>query len=299
MKVGSLFSGIGGIDLGFEREGFETRWFVENNEFCQKVLRKHWPSVPIYGDIRKINFRELEPVEIIIGGFPCQDISTAGHQKGIHAERSGLWSEYYRAICEIRPRIAVIENVPNLVNLGLDVVLTNLTEAGYNAEWFTLCASDFGALHKRERIFIVAYRGEVGCVELKSEIDAGESGKQAFSESFQSIIAYLDEIDREQIRGGKSYLKRCFVADNWKERIQRFREESLQGKQGFSWCKNVRRIEDLKGRTDIPEPLFRGSCDGVPCWAHRVAACGNAVVPQVAQFIARQIKERWINDQHV
>src|SRR3990167_7617774 len=114
MNVGALFAGIGGIELGFEREGFTTKWFVEKDEYCQAVLRKHWPDTPIYGDITKIDFRKLEPVDVLTGGFPCQDISNAGKRKGISGERSGLWKEYLRAISEIRPRIAFVENVSAL-----------------------------------------------------------------------------------------------------------------------------------------------------------------------------------------
>jgi DNA (cytosine-5)-methyltransferase 1 len=256
-----------------------------NCSICGCSLGKDWASateltdgtwahdycIPVYGDIRKVDFTKLEPVEVLTGGFPCQDISIAGLKKGIGAERSGLWSEFYRAICEIRPKIVLVENVPNLVNLGLDVVLANLAEAGYDAEWFTLCASDFGAPHKRERIFIFAYPND------KRHGRRSENGA----------------VERSQANGTKvsGRTNPNFVADDWQERIEGFKQETLQGVGGFSWCQNVRRIEDFKGRQDIPEPLFRGSRDGVPFWVDRVASCGNAVVPQVAQFIARQINE--------
>lgn len=168
MDVGSLFSGIGGIELGFERAGgFEVKWFVEKEPYCQAVLRKHWPRVPIYGDITTIDFTKLPKVDLLTGGFPCQDISVAGKRKGLAGARSGLWKQYARAIGEIRPKIAFIENVPNLVNEGFNVVLANLAEMGYDAEWCCVCASDFGALHKRERIFVIAYANGKRCNNSK------------------------------------------------------------------------------------------------------------------------------------
>ncbi|KKU10800.1 MAG: hypothetical protein UX13_C0003G0012 [Candidatus Woesebacteria bacterium GW2011_GWB1_45_5] len=144
--------------MGFEREGFQTSWFVENDPYCQAILRKHWPKTPIYGDIKKLDFTKLEHVDILTGGFPCQDISVAGKRKGMAGSRSGLWSEFSRAIGEIRPRYVVVENVPNLVNLGLEQVLADFARAGYDTEHFMLRASSFGAVHRRKRIFIIATR---------------------------------------------------------------------------------------------------------------------------------------------
>ena len=139
LKIGSLFSGIGGIELGFEKAGeFKTIWFVENNEFCQKVLRKHWAYAKIHGDIAKIRWNCLERPDILTGGFPCQDISVAGKGKGITGKRSGLWKYYAEAIGILRPKYAVIENVPMLINRGLNVILADLAKNGYDAEWFNL-----------------------------------------------------------------------------------------------------------------------------------------------------------------
>ncbi len=275
MKIGSLFSGIGGIELGFEREGFETKWFVEKNLFCQAVLRKHWPKVKIYGDITSIDFRKTEPIDVLTGGFPCQDISVAGKGKGITGERSGLWKEYLRAIREIQPKLTVIENVSELTNKGLDVVLANLAEAGYDAEWCDLRAADFGAFHRRERIFIIAYSYSNGFSSSR------ECSKERSLQSTQSEYKEC------------SSLSPVFFTNDISERIQRFKQETIQGKQGFSWGKDVRRVEDFFGRPDIPEPLIRRASDGVSnkSYKARIKSIGNAVVPQVAQFVARRIKE--------
>lgn len=180
VSVGSLFSGIGGIELGLEMAGgFETRWFVECNSFAAAVLRKHYSGIPIYPDITRIEWGAVEPVDMLTGGFPCQDISNAGKRKGIGGERSGLWKEYLRAIRSLRPKIILVENVSALTNRGLDVVLGDLSEAGYDAEWFDLRASDVGALHRRERLFIVAYSTKLGLYRQEDEQGLeGEGGSE-------------------------------------------------------------------------------------------------------------------------
>lgn len=334
LNVGSLFSGIGGIDLGFEREGFKTKWFIENNPYCQKVLKKNFPKGKVYSDITEIDFSKLEKVNVLTGGFPCQDISVAGRRGGItKGNRSSLWKYYSKAISQIRPKYALIENVPNLVNLGLDVVLSDLAKIGYNAEWFSLRASDFGAPHKRERIFIVAY--PIGHYDRKEKqefipekTDAQEHHRPQDSTSRESLravsrgwfkghadnnpvgIKSIDsnsdlfrftgkdsnkEYSEQQLRTDK--ISTFILTDDWSKRVQRFREESLQGKQGFQRFKDVRRVEDFYNRSDIPEPLIRRSGNGISTRmdgytrTERTKSIGNAVVPQVAQFIARRIKE--------
>ena len=157
MRFGSLFSGIGGMDLGLERAGMTCAWQVEIDEFCRKVLTKHWPNVPKFNDVREVGKHNLEPVDLIAGGFPCQDISHAGLRIGIDGKRSGLWSEFARIIRELRPRLALVENVPALADRGMDRVLGDLARLGFDAEWFVLSACAFGAPHTRERMFILAY----------------------------------------------------------------------------------------------------------------------------------------------
>lgn len=157
-KIGSLFSGIGGFELGLERAiPAETIWQVEQDKFCQSILKKHWPKAKIYDDVRNITKDNVEPVDILCGGFPCQDISIAGKTRGLKGEKSGLWWEMWRIISELRPRIIVLENVSNILRLGGREVVGSLAQIGYDAEWTTLRASDFGAPHRRERWFCVAY----------------------------------------------------------------------------------------------------------------------------------------------
>ena len=157
MKVLDLFSGIGGFSIGLERAGMETVAFCEQNLYCQAELKKSWPGVQVFDDIKGPNIYNVGLVDVICGGFPCQDISLAGKKEGIHGKRSGLWSEFKRIICEFKPPYCIIENVAALRGNGLVTVLQDLWEVGYDAEGAVISASEVGAPHLRERIFIVAY----------------------------------------------------------------------------------------------------------------------------------------------
>jgi DNA (cytosine-5)-methyltransferase 1 len=163
MHVLDLFSGIGGFSYGLEQAGFTPCAFCEIDLDCQAVLQKHWPCVPIYSDIRTLTARQLEDdqiasIQVICGGFPCQDVSVANPKgKGILGPRSGLWSEFKRLIAEIQPRYALIENVSALRAKGLTLVLQDLSAIGYDAEWHCIPASALGAPHRRDRIWIIAY----------------------------------------------------------------------------------------------------------------------------------------------
>ena len=162
LRVLDLFSGIGGFSLGLERTGgFKTVALCEIDPFCRRVLAKHWPEVPCYDDIRTLTADALArdgiAVDVICGGFPCQDISVAGKGAGLAGERSGLWREYSRLIGEIRPAYVLVENVAALLGRGLGDVLGDLAALGYDAEWDCIPASSIGALHHRDRIWITAY----------------------------------------------------------------------------------------------------------------------------------------------
>ena len=157
MIVGDLFSGIGGFSLAAEWMGWRTAWFSEIDPFASRVLAHHWPDVPNHGDITRIDWTTVEPVDVLTGGFPCQDISPAGFGVGITGERSGLWREIVRAIRHLRPQYVVVENSAALVHRGLDVVLSDLATVGYDAEWSVLSACAVGASHVRERVYLLAY----------------------------------------------------------------------------------------------------------------------------------------------
>jgi DNA (cytosine-5)-methyltransferase 1 len=189
MRILDLFSGIGGFSLGLEKAGFETAAFCEFDEHARKVLKKHWPTVPIFNDVNTLTGLEVEftvgKIDVICGGFPCQDISVAGKQRGLINEegsvtRSGLWFEYKRLIGELRPSYVIIENVANLRSNGLVTVLQDLWSLGYDAEWNVISARSIGAVHLRERLWVVAYpnrdRSEKGI-----PLQAGNEGKSLFT----------------------------------------------------------------------------------------------------------------------
>ena len=158
LTVGSLFSGVGLCDLGLSWAGMRHAFFCEVDPFCRSVLAKHWSDVPIYNDVRSLNGADLPHIDILCGGFPCQDVSSGGKRAGIkEGTRSGLWYEYSRLIGEIRPRYAIIENVRGLLSCGIEIVMRDLAALGYDAEWEVLPAAALGAPHHRERVFIVAY----------------------------------------------------------------------------------------------------------------------------------------------
>ncbi len=182
MKIGSLFSGYGGLDLAVAKvTGATVAWHCEWDDAPSKILEKHFPSVPNYRDVTKVDFTKVEPVDILTGGFPCQDLSLAGKRAGLKdGTRSGLWSEFARAIEEIQPKLVVIENVRGLLSAKADngmeyseedlasldgkpairamgAVLGDLADLGFDAKWQGVRASDAGAPHQRFRIFIVAY----------------------------------------------------------------------------------------------------------------------------------------------
>jgi len=168
-----LFSGIGGFALAAQWVGFETIVFCENDEYCQKVIKKHWPAVPIIQDIRDFDGTKWQGAALLTGGFPCQDLSKAGKQAGIYGERSGLWGELFRIMCEVRPRFTLIENVVSLVTgdggLWFQRLLSDLAEGGFHVEWECIPASSIGAPHHRDRVFIVAYPNENGWMRIFSK----------------------------------------------------------------------------------------------------------------------------------
>lgn len=153
---GSLFAGIGGFDLGLERAGMQCRWQVEIDPWARRVLAKHWPDVPKFGDIRELTGDELEPVDLICGGFPCQPFSLAGKGEA-EADDRYLWPEALRLFRRLRPRYALLENVPGLLGRGLGRVLGDLAEIGCDAEWECIPACAVGAHHIRDRVWVCAY----------------------------------------------------------------------------------------------------------------------------------------------
>jgi DNA (cytosine-5)-methyltransferase 1 len=189
LKVLDLFSGIGGFSLGLERAGgFETAAFCEINKSAQKVLKKHWPNAPIFEDVTTLKGEQLGTIDVICGGFPCQDISLAGKGAGLEGARSGLWFEFHRLIKEIKPSWVVAENVAALRSRGLDQVLRSLAEIGYDAEWHCIPASAVGAKHKRDRVWVIAYPHIVGTQVQTEGQHASQQVLRGTSEAWRTTV---------------------------------------------------------------------------------------------------------------
>ena len=299
MRVGHLFAGIDGIGLGLEPHGFDTAWFSEHEDAPSRVLAHHYPDVPNHGDITAIDWSKVEPVDVLTGGFPCQDISKAGRGAGIkEGTRSGLWFEYVRAIRALRPRLVIVENVSALLYRGLDVVLGDLHECGFDAEWSVLRASDVGAAHRRERLFVVAHvadRNGVGHVHGEPGVVTAEAGIDALRHAAAGGDPAAADTSSPERRGPQ-----LETVGPTPGSAPEHRERAGSATWGEFWPA-VRRWERVLGRP-APEPVADGwmTADfvewhqGFPAgWTdilprnQRLKALGNAVVPQVADVIGR------------
>lgn len=191
-RFGSLFTGIGGFDLGFERAGMTCAWQVEVDKACQSVLKKQFTGRDLFDDVRTVGKHNLEPVNVICGGFPCQDVSIAGKRAGLAGERSGLWFEFARIIDELEPKWVVIENVAGLLssNKGRDfaIIIRWLAERGYGVAWRILDSQYFGVAQRRRRVFIVASFGNGRAAEVLFECE-GVSGDSQSSEETGKKVA--------------------------------------------------------------------------------------------------------------
>lgn len=260
LKVGSLFAGIGGFDLGLERAGMRVAWQCEIDPDARAILAKHWPKVPCYGDIREIDWADVEPVDVICGGYPCQPFSCAGKRQGELDERH-LWPEVARCIRAIRPRWVLLENVSSHLSLGFGDVLRDLAALGYDAWWDCIPAAAVGAPHIRDRVFIVAWNTRdaepIGAVNDEASGLPTPCG----------VAADADEVGRHG--GGWS----------WKE--QNGRGQSAN-----------RRCEDPPWWRPTVSPIRRMD-DGVPARldAPRLRGLGNAIVPQIPEMLGRIIVE--------
>ena len=275
MVIGSLFSGIGGIDLGLQRAGMEVGWQVEFDPWCRRVLAKHWPDVPRFVDVKEVGAHNLPPVDMLAGGFPCQDISNAGKQAGIQAERSGLWFEFARIIRELRPRYVLVENVGALLVRGMDAVLGELSASGYDAEWECIPAAAVGAPHIRDRVWIVAYPNEQG---LEGPNESLEREGPERGQEWADLPWHM---------GGKS--TRC------RESLAYPNGQGLEGSragQNTKWQTTNGHIGPGCPASDghwATEPNVGRVANGVPKRVDRLKGLGNAVVPQVVEYIGRQI----------
>ena len=278
MKILDLFSGIGGFSLGLERVGMKTVAFCEIDKFCQKVLKKHWPNIPIHEDITKLDGKQYAgTIDLICGGYPCQPFSVAGKQRGKEDARH-LWPEMFRIIRESKPRWVIAENVEGHIKLGLDAVLDDLEGENYTCWTFIIPACAVAAPHQRNRVWIVA--------------NAKHNGQLAPSQSRSQGKAIQHHEKRPNCsRESQGMGESINVANSERERIQREWPQSLQRFEEFSWSENIRSVEDLRSRQDIPEPLICRTDDGFSRRVERLRSLGNSVVPQIPEIIGRCIME--------
>ncbi len=279
MKVGSLFSGIGGFDLGLERAGMEIVWQVEIDPFCNKVLAKHWPEVKRYGDIRDVGKHNLEPVDLICGGFPCQPFSTAGKRRGKEDDRF-LWPEMLRVISEVRPRWIIGENVAGIINMELDNCISDLEREGYEVQTFVIPACAVGAPHRRDRVWIVAHRKGTGAGSDKGGIrdfPIGENRGQTTDSDAPDTRCIGQEKQEQQTTGGKQYNSHAWNTESTGQQGSIVRPWEVQHGgtgSGSNWLEVATRL--CRVAHGVPNRVDR---------LNRLKCLGNAVVPQIVEIL--------------
>jgi DNA (cytosine-5)-methyltransferase 1 len=354
--VGSLFSGIGGLDLGLERAGMSVRWQSEIDKYCCQVLAARWPTVPNLGDVRDIEWGNVENVELICGGYPCQPFSFAGKRGGLSDPRF-LWEHFARALREVRPRYAILENVPGHLTIGFTRVLADLADLGFDAEWELLPAAAFGAPHLRYRLYTVAYASSArheperkgvfrdaekeiperpdvhrqsasngpsprrGIMARTGEflealqLPGFEDGRGITASGIVENVANADRRDAETEKGGPDAASSRRAKGNSlggpRGEARRSRVQPDDGVRGLGEPKPAISDADGAGRekqwrtgasiTEDTTAQFRSwwaiepdvgrVANGVPFRVDRLRALGNAVVPQVAEFLGRAILE--------
>jgi DNA (cytosine-5)-methyltransferase 1 len=234
VKHGSLFAGIGGFDLGFDRAGMETAWQVENERNCQTILEKHWPAVERLEDVRECGRANLRAVDVISGGFPCQDLSVAGRREGLAGERSGLWHEFARIVEEMEARWVVVENVPGLLSsAGGDdfaLVVGTLEQLGYCVAWRVLDSQFFGVPQRRRRVFIVGSLGDGGAIEVLFEHEGGERDSAEGGEKGKSVAYALAASVRGTGDGHEQGWNSNYVVNAVTDKVQRIDDSEAQGR---------------------------------------------------------------------
>jgi DNA (cytosine-5)-methyltransferase 1 len=267
MKFISLFAGIGGFDLGFERAGMKCVAQVEIDQFCQKVLEKHWPDVPRFGDIHNVGKHNLPETDVICGGFPCQPFSIAGKRRGKNDDRH-LWPQMFRVIQETKPRWIVGENVANFINMALEQSISDLESIGYEVQPFIIPACAVNAPHQRDRVWIVANSEHNGISstqetrEYRQEKSNVATWQKLFSDESQGV----DILRSENIR--------------WIETS----EYSSWNKRWFDIATELCGMDD-----GLPVGLDGFELTAKAHRAKRLKALGNAVIPQIPEIIARSI----------
>lgn len=295
LRVLDLFSGIGGFSLGLERAGFQTVAFCEIEKYPRLVLEKHWPGVPIFEDVRLLDGKQFRgTVELICGGFPCQPFSVAGKRRGKEDNRH-LWPEMLRLIREIKPAFVIGENVAGFIKMALDDVLLDLESEGYTCQSFVIPACAVGAVHRRDRVWIIACRSGLSASDF-SKKERKESGEDVADTNLSGRWKSNKKMAREasEQSDGVCFQPEQTDTNTGSRRLQRSTKEQVSG---FSHIQGelVRRGETIGILLDTSESAILGVCDGFPGRVDRVKALGNAVVPQIPELIGKAIIKS-IND---
>jgi len=259
LRVGSLFAGIGGLELGLEMTGhFKTVWQVEKDEYAAKVLAKHWPKVKRHDDVCTFPTNDHDwQCDVICGGFPCQDISYAGDGAGLDGKRSGLFYELARVVSQVGPKYVVLENVAALLTRGMGDVLGTMATLGYDCQWHCIPAASVGAPHIRDRVFILCHANQ-----------HSQSISTQHDKKTQGMSEDLADADCKRQSKQRMYGRRICEEKSQKRKTDEFVNSSQGNENHWHTEPNVGRV-----------------VDGVPSRMDRLRCLGNAVVPQVAQFV--------------
>ena len=330
LKILDTFAGIGGFSYAAHElvGGFETTQFVEIDPFCQKVLKKHFPNVPCHDDIKTFTAYPGQ-YDVITGGFPCQDISVAGGREGItEKSRSGLFYALMRVIRLVRPKFVIMENVAAILNNGLDIVLGELSQAGYDAEWSIISASSLGACHRRSRWWLVAYPNGFRCGGRSSERCSIQerqilSGEQKRSEMggetercsslftdtnnngspSSSINRINGQTDSNSSKGSNQTGKSSRSIEPSNSRVvqsstkspnsdsKRLQRENFSEMEREIWSKSTSRCLDPDWRSYVSKPILRRGNDGLSYRVDRTKALGNSIVPAVAAIPLQRVHD--------
>ena len=285
------FAGIGGFSYAATKlvGGYRTTQFIEIDPFCQKILKKHFPFTPIHDDIRTFTAIPGQ-YDVICGGFPCQDLSVAGQRRGITKEsRSGLFYELMRVIRLVRPKFVIMENVAAILNNGLDIVLGELSEAGYDAEWSIISASSLGACHRRSRWWCVAYTNDYGSsassisgFDDQTNNDSSQRANQV-SQSSRSIESADSGVIQSSTKSSNSHSKG----------LQR---ENFSEMEREIWAKGSTRRLNPDWRSYVSEPVLCRGDDGLSNRVDRTRALGNSIVPAVAAIPLKRVHDLYYNE---
>ena len=292
MTFGSLFAGIGGFDLGLERAGMKPKWQVEYDDYCSRVLAKHWPRVRRFKDIRHVDPADLAPVDVVCGGFPCQPASVAGKRRGQEDDR-WLWPEMLRIVQAIRPAWVLGENVAGIISLGLDDVLSDLERAGYACQTFIIPACAVDAPHRRDRVWVVAHaqsRKDHGRESrVVAETQGCREGFDATSYACRQDVAHANSERQPQPQGRES--KQRGWSGNGGEDVPDANGQGLEKRQGKPGDNGTQRQAIERGCRWEPEPRVGRVASRVSRRVDRLRALGNSVVPAVVERIGRAIME--------